>query len=33
MSSRDNAIKIDSNSDESKTPTDNQVGVNPYHYK
>lgn len=32
MSSKDNAIGIDCDSDESKTPTDNQVEVNPDDY-
>ena len=32
MSSKDNAIKIDSDSDDSKRPTDNQVEVNPDDY-
>ena len=33
MSSKDNAIEIDSDSDDSKTPTDNQVEVNPDDYE
>ena len=33
MSSRENAIEIDCDSDESKTPTDNQVEMNPDDYK
>ena len=33
MSSKGNAIQIDSDSDESKTPTDNQVEMNPADYK
>ena len=33
MSSKGNAIQIDSDSDESKTPTDNQVEMNPDDYK
>ena len=33
MSSKDNAIKIDSDSDDSKTPTDNQVEMNHDDYE
>ena len=33
MSSKDNAIEVDCDSDESKTPTDNQVEVNPDDYE
>ena len=33
MSSKENAINIDSESNESKTTTDNQVEVNPDDYK
>ena len=33
MSSKDNAIEINCDSDESKTPTDNQVEVNPDEYE
>ena len=33
MSSKGNAIEIDCDSNEYKTPTDNQVDVNPDNYE